>query len=377
LASDKNIPIHNSYPTMTYLKGCYEIFHASTLEINSQIKEIMRLGIIKDTALEIGPGSGCLGLEWLKNTVNSNLIGLEISNEMAQIAKINAAKYGFLNGRAKYLSCITKTLPFEDNTFEAVFSNLALYEWDDPEVLFNEIYRVLKPGGRYYLSFLRQDMKRIWKWYLKLTRPEIKSSLLNHQNTVNNGKSIQEILFSTKLGGSKISFTRLRTRITGMKPIITVLHEPLLIMGVQSCISESKFLIERLKLFQGYQNENISNSISNKKIPPVFLTLTRDYDPALHTRIYIMAEAVTSLKDIPQGMTGYEIPASSYLVFPVRLQTQRDWPRALREMEQYIQNDWLPKSQYQKDSIIEEFDLWSGPEKLQMNPEIDIYVAIK
>ena len=38
--------------------------------------------------------------------------------------------------------------PFEDGRFDAVFSNGALHEWDQPEKVFDEVHRVLKPGGR-------------------------------------------------------------------------------------------------------------------------------------------------------------------------------------------------------------------------------------
>ena len=40
---------------------------------------ILKVGIRHGLALEVGPGPGYLGLEWLKKTVGTNLRALEIS----------------------------------------------------------------------------------------------------------------------------------------------------------------------------------------------------------------------------------------------------------------------------------------------------------
>jgi ubiquinone/menaquinone biosynthesis C-methylase UbiE len=46
-----------------------------------------------------------------------------------------------------------KQMPFVEESFDAVFTNGYLYEWGEPKVIFDEIYRVLKKGGLYYVRF--------------------------------------------------------------------------------------------------------------------------------------------------------------------------------------------------------------------------------
>ena len=60
------------------------------IETNLIIKE----GISSGLALEIGPGPGYLGLEWLKKTTGTRLKGLEISDDMIALARKNAIEYG-------------------------------------------------------------------------------------------------------------------------------------------------------------------------------------------------------------------------------------------------------------------------------------------
>ncbi len=46
-----------------------------------------------------------------------------------------------------------QTLPFEDRTFDAVLNTVSVQYLQQPEAVFAEIYRVLKPGGIFIVSF--------------------------------------------------------------------------------------------------------------------------------------------------------------------------------------------------------------------------------
>ncbi len=46
-----------------------------------------------------------------------------------------------------------QTLPFEDRTFDAVLNTVSVQYLQQPEAIFAEIYRVLKPGGIAIVSF--------------------------------------------------------------------------------------------------------------------------------------------------------------------------------------------------------------------------------
>lgn len=121
------------------------------------VDSLIQSGITSGTALEIGPGPGYLGLEWLKATRGTHLIGVEISPAMIRLAQKNAGSYG-MSGRAEYREGNAMAIPLGDAGADAVFSNGSLHEWENPKAVFDEIARVLGPGGKYCITDLRRDL---------------------------------------------------------------------------------------------------------------------------------------------------------------------------------------------------------------------------
>ncbi len=119
---------------------------------------IIKSGINSGTALELGPGPGYLGLEWLKKTNNTYLQWLEISEDMKNVELKNAKDYGLVDRIKATVSDATKEFPFNNNTFDAVFTNGSLHEWTNPVKVFNEIERVLKKGGKFFISDLKRNI---------------------------------------------------------------------------------------------------------------------------------------------------------------------------------------------------------------------------
>jgi ubiquinone/menaquinone biosynthesis C-methylase UbiE len=179
---------------------------------------ILKTGINHGLSLEIGPGPGYLGLEWLKKTEGTILRGLEISVDMIEMAEKNAREYGLQN-RVKYIEGDAQKMPFDNNTFDGVFTNGSLHEWSQPSRIFNEVYRCLKPRGRYLISDMRRDMNPFVKWFLKLmTKPkEIRPGLISSINASYTVQEIQSILSKTDLKSSKVKRTPMGFVITGEK----------------------------------------------------------------------------------------------------------------------------------------------------------------
>ena len=179
---------------------------------------ILKEGISSGLALEIGPGPGYLGLEWLKKTERTRLKGLEISDDMIALARKNATEYG-LSNRAEYYHGDAVKLPFEDGYFDAVFTNGSLHEWAHPIDIFNEITRVIKPGGRYVISDLRRDMIAPIRWFLWLSaKPkEMRPGLITSINAAYTLIEINALLQQTRLTGWHLSQNQLGLEISGQK----------------------------------------------------------------------------------------------------------------------------------------------------------------
>ena len=113
---------------------------------------LINAGISKGVVLQIGHGPGYTGLEWLKHTNQTSLKALDVSSEMIEIAKKNLKEYPGLENRIEYVNCKAYNMVFEDESIDSVFCNGELHEWPDPIAVLNEINRVLKPGGKYFIT---------------------------------------------------------------------------------------------------------------------------------------------------------------------------------------------------------------------------------
>lgn len=179
---------------------------------------IIASGITEGRALEIGPGPGYLGLEWLRKTENTFLSAVEISADMLALARRNAADYG-LNDRVAYAAGDARALPFPDAGFDAVFSNGSLHEWEEPEQIFAEIYRVLRPGGRFFVSDLRRDITAPVRWLMWLfTKPAaIRPGLATSIAAAYTPDELRELIGRTPLKGATVSSNAMGIELMGMK----------------------------------------------------------------------------------------------------------------------------------------------------------------
>ncbi|MBN1431808.1 MAG: methyltransferase domain-containing protein [Methanomicrobiaceae archaeon] len=180
--------------------------------------EYIKAGIASGEALEIGPGPGYTGLEWLKVTENARLTGVEISPEMIRVAEKNAADYG-LSGRVKYVEGNAMCIPLDDNIFDAVFSNGSMHEWEDPVAVFNEVARVLKSGGVFCITDLRRDLSEEVFGYMynacspEEIRPGFKTSVMAAYTP----GELEELLEGSELSGWKVIGHPYGLVITGKK----------------------------------------------------------------------------------------------------------------------------------------------------------------
>jgi ubiquinone/menaquinone biosynthesis C-methylase UbiE len=103
------------------------------------------------SVLELGCGSGGYAL-YVAETRGCRVVGLDINEPGVQNANQLAAARG-LSGRVHFERCdVSKGVPFEDETFDAVFSNDVLCHLTGRPKVLGEMFRVLTPDGRMLFS---------------------------------------------------------------------------------------------------------------------------------------------------------------------------------------------------------------------------------
>lgn len=109
----------------------------------------------QDKILEIGHGNA-EHLQEIFDIVNDiDYTGLEISKTMNLEAKyINQNFYA--KNKADFHLYDGKNLPYDDETFDKIFTIETIYFWENIESFLSEIYRVLKPSGIFVLTFVNK-----------------------------------------------------------------------------------------------------------------------------------------------------------------------------------------------------------------------------
>jgi SAM-dependent methyltransferase len=103
------------------------------------------------TVLDLGSGAGfdCF-LASKKVGQTGKVIGLDMTEEMINKARILAKEHGYLNVEFR-LGDIEK-MPIEDSSVDVIISNCVINLAPDKSKVFKEAYRVLKSGGKMYVS---------------------------------------------------------------------------------------------------------------------------------------------------------------------------------------------------------------------------------
>ncbi|MEJ5053755.1 class I SAM-dependent methyltransferase [Sphingobacterium sp. MYb382] len=106
-----------------------------------------------DAILEIGHGNAAHVLNLCNTYPSIHYQGLEVSTLMHDLAKENNLKL-IDEGRAAFtLYNADSPLPYANDTFDKIFTVNTHYFWEEPRLMFADIYRVLQPRGAFALTF--------------------------------------------------------------------------------------------------------------------------------------------------------------------------------------------------------------------------------
>jgi SAM-dependent methyltransferase len=141
--------------------------------------------------IDLGAGKGQVAIPLIEKT--SNPVTMLDPNRDAMMEGLYTAREKGLEDKLFAVVGVAEDMPFPDNSVDFVASRGSIFFWKDPDKGLQEVYRVLRPGGKAYsgggagsgypeeaVTRLIEDRKRKmegnnsekWKKFVRLRRPE-------------------------------------------------------------------------------------------------------------------------------------------------------------------------------------------------------------
>jgi len=108
-------------------------------------------------AADLGCGPGDLVLEMAGLAPGLHITGVDLAPEMLAQAAARAEESG-VGDRVGFRLGDAQQLPFPDGSLDLVISTFSMHHWSAPVAVFDEVARVLRPGGAFVIFDLRRDL---------------------------------------------------------------------------------------------------------------------------------------------------------------------------------------------------------------------------
>jgi SAM-dependent methyltransferase len=186
--------------------------------------------------LDVGCGLGGAS-RYLAAECGCRVAAIDLTPNFVEVARILTARCG-LADRVEIRQANALALPFQDGTFDHVWSYAVTMNIADKEGLAREVARVLKPGGRFSCNEIEQGVSGALVFPLPWATDETSSFIVSPE--------VMRVAFEAS-GLSileQVDLTATRLGDTGRKPVIERDDFPVRLHNLQSCLADGRLLAQ-------------------------------------------------------------------------------------------------------------------------------------
>ena len=120
-------------------------------------QKLVSQGFDQGKIIDVGCGFGATNLVLAERFVESEIVGIDLSEPLLELARGAAAEVN-LGGRIRFEKADVHQIPYPDDTFDVALNINMVHLVDNPIQKLNEIERILIPGGFLYIADLRRSL---------------------------------------------------------------------------------------------------------------------------------------------------------------------------------------------------------------------------
>jgi ubiquinone/menaquinone biosynthesis C-methylase UbiE len=173
------------------------------------VEQALALGMRSGVLLDVGTGPGNIPRKLLRRSPALHVVGVDLSPAMIRAAREAARREG-LAPRASFLLADAARLPFAAASFDSVISNSLLHHLTQPAAVFDEMARVVKPGGRILLRDLRRPGRLAFRfhvaWFGRYYSGLMKTLYVNSVRAAYTGPELRRLLDQSRLAAAQVFF---------------------------------------------------------------------------------------------------------------------------------------------------------------------------
>ena len=169
---------------------------------------VLKMAGNPEHVLDIGMGTGRLSLGLARIYPNSIIFGCDLAEGMVSCAEEKSRRAGVNN--VTFCQAEAEYLPFRDNYFDLVISNLT-YQWvEELERAFSQVFRVLKDGGSFYFTTLGPGSLRELSHSFAEAHERLGKDRTGHGQEFVSQRELNQVLTETNFSAVQTSLYRER-----------------------------------------------------------------------------------------------------------------------------------------------------------------------